>query len=90
MSPSRSILAVLGGFVVFQVLTQLLELTLVAVVAVGPPADEAAYLAVRNRPGVLVATGRRRVRRRTAGGLHGRQGGRQLTSGGTHWEPGPS
>jgi hypothetical protein len=55
MSPSRSILAVLGGFVVFQVLTQLLELTLVAVVAVGPPADEAAYLAVRNRPGVLVA-----------------------------------
>lgn len=55
MSLSRSVLAVLGGFVLFQVLTQLLEFTLVAVVAGGPPADEAAYLAVRNRPGVLIA-----------------------------------
>lgn len=54
MTLTRSILAVLGGFVLFQVLTQLLELTLVAVAGGGPPADEAAFLAVRNRPGVLV------------------------------------
>ena len=52
---TRSILAVLGGFVLFQVLTQLLETTLVAVAAAEPIADETAYFAVRNRPALLAA-----------------------------------
>jgi hypothetical protein len=54
MNPGRSILAALGGFLLFQVLTQMLETTSVAVVAGGSLADEASYFAVRNRPGLLV------------------------------------
>jgi hypothetical protein len=56
MTPARSILAVLGGFVIFNVLSQLLETAAVTLAGGGPPPDQAAYLAVRNRPGVLVAT----------------------------------
>lgn len=55
INPVRSILSVLGGFVLFQVLTQLLELPLVAFVGGGPPQDEATYLAVRNQTMVLGA-----------------------------------
>ncbi len=54
-NPARSILAVLGGFLLFQVVTQLLETTSVAMVAGGSVADESSYFAVRNRPRLLAA-----------------------------------
>jgi hypothetical protein len=55
MSPLRSILAVLAGVSLVNVLTQLLEAMLIAATAGGPVADTAALLEVRNRPPVLVA-----------------------------------
>lgn len=56
MNPIRSIIAVLGGVALVNVLTQLLEAMLIAAAAGGPVADSAALFAVRNRPAVLGAT----------------------------------
>jgi len=56
MNPIRSIIAVLGGVALVNVLTQLLEAMLIAAAAGGPVADAAALFAVRNRPAVLGAT----------------------------------
>jgi hypothetical protein len=59
MSPLRSIAAILGGAVLLGFMDRTLERTLVAAMAEAPPADEAAYLAIRDQPlvlGVTVAT----------------------------------
>jgi len=51
----RSILAVLGGFVIFYVLHSMMELMLVQAVAPAPLENINDYLAVRNRPDVALA-----------------------------------
>lgn len=56
MNPIRSILAVLGGIALVNILTQLLEAMLIAAAAGGPVADTASLFAVRNRPAVLGGT----------------------------------
>lgn len=56
MSPLRSVVAVLGGVVVLSLMDRVLEGTLVSALAEGPPTDQASYVAVRNRPLVLVVT----------------------------------
>jgi hypothetical protein len=55
MNPVRSILAVLGGVALVNIVTQLLEAMLIAAAAGGPVTDPAALFAVRNRPAVLGA-----------------------------------
>jgi hypothetical protein len=55
MNPMRSILAVLAGVAIVNILTQLLEAMLIAAAAGGPVADTAALLEIRNRPPVLAA-----------------------------------
>jgi hypothetical protein len=52
----RSIAAVLLGLLIVGFIDQTLERTLVTALAQAPPTDEASYLAVRNRPGVLLVT----------------------------------
>jgi hypothetical protein len=52
IEPLRSFLAVLVGLVLIRLLGQILEQTLVLALAGQAPADLAAYVAVRNRPGV--------------------------------------
>jgi hypothetical protein len=52
VEPLRSLLAVLVGLVLVRLLGQILEQTLVLSLAGEPPADMAAYVAVRNRAGV--------------------------------------
>jgi uncharacterized membrane protein len=56
MSPLRSVAAVLGGVVLLSFMDRILEGTLVSALADAPPADQASYLAVRNRPLVLAVT----------------------------------
>lgn len=56
MSALRSIVAVAGGVLMLLFMDATLERVLVSALGQGPPADAAAYLAVRNRPGVLVMT----------------------------------
>ena len=56
MSVLRSVAVVAGGVLLLLFMDATLERVLVSAVGQGPPADAAAYLAVRNRPGVLVAT----------------------------------
>jgi hypothetical protein len=56
MNPVRSALAVLAGVMLLGFIDQTLERTLVSAIADAPPTDEASYLAVRNRPLVLVVT----------------------------------
>lgn len=51
----RSIIAVMGGVLLYSVLDQVLETTLVRAMATGPIADEAGYFAVRNQPTALAA-----------------------------------
>ncbi len=53
MSLLRSIIAVAGGVLLLLFMDATLERTLVGALAQGPPADQAAYLAIRNRTGVL-------------------------------------
>jgi ABC-type uncharacterized transport system permease subunit len=50
----RSVIAVMGGVLLYSVLDQVLETTLVRAMAAGPVGDMAAYFAVRNQPLVLV------------------------------------
>lgn len=54
--PVRSVTAVLGGIVLLGFIDQTLTTTLVAAMGGGGPVDEAAFLAIRNRPLVLVVT----------------------------------
>ena len=54
--PIRSGLGVLAGLVLIGLFNRILELTLVKATAPSPPQDMAAYLAVRNQPGILVTT----------------------------------
>jgi hypothetical protein len=54
--PLRSGVAVLAGGMLLNFVDATLERILVTAVAGAPPADTAAYLAVRNRPLVLAAT----------------------------------
>lgn len=56
MSTLRSIVAVAGGVLMLLFMDATLERVLVSALGQGPPADAAEYLAVRNRPGVLVMT----------------------------------
>lgn len=56
MNPLRTAAAILAGVMLLGFIDQTLERTLVVAIADAPPADEAAYLAVRNRPSVLVIT----------------------------------
>jgi hypothetical protein len=56
MSVLRSILAVAGGVLLLLFMDATLERTLVGAVGQGAPVDQEAYLAVRNRTGVLIAT----------------------------------
>ncbi len=51
----RSIIAVMGGVLLYSVLDQVLEATLVRAMAAEPLANEAGYFAVRNQPLVLAA-----------------------------------
>ena len=53
INPLRSVVAVVGGVLLLNFMSSTLQSTLVSVLAQGTPADEAAYLAVRNRPSVL-------------------------------------
>jgi hypothetical protein len=53
INPVRSVIAVLGGFLLLFVLGQALEWVLVNAAADTPPQTTAAYLAVRNRTGVF-------------------------------------
>jgi hypothetical protein len=56
MTVLRSGLAVAGGVLLLLFMDATLERTLVSAIGQGPPADEAAYLAIRNRTGVLAIT----------------------------------
>jgi hypothetical protein len=56
MSLARSAAAVLIGAILLGFIDQTLERVLVTALADTPPTDEASYLAVRNRPAVLVLT----------------------------------
>jgi hypothetical protein len=56
MNLGRSAAAVLIGAVILGFIDQTLERVLVSALAATPPTDEASYLAVRNRPVVLVIT----------------------------------
>jgi hypothetical protein len=56
MNPLRSALAVLGGAMLLGFMDQTLERTLVSAIAAAPPADDASYMAIRNRPLVLAVT----------------------------------
>jgi hypothetical protein len=56
MNLARSAAAVLAGVILLGFIDQTLERVLVSALADAPPGDEAAYLAVRNRPAVLVTT----------------------------------
>jgi hypothetical protein len=51
--PVRSVAAILGGALLLGFMDSTLERTLVGVISQSMPADEAAYLAIRNRPLVL-------------------------------------
>lgn len=51
----RSFVAVMGGVLLYSVVSETLETTLVRAMADGPINDMAAYFAVRNQPVVLVA-----------------------------------
>lgn len=53
MNPIRSLMAVLGGVALFNILTQLLEAMLIAAVAGGSITDSTALFAVRKGPAVL-------------------------------------
>lgn len=53
MNPIRSIIAVLAGVALVNVMTQLLEAMLIAAAAGGSVSDTAALIEVRNRPAVL-------------------------------------
>lgn len=55
MNIIRSIIAVLGGIGLVSLVAEVLEFTLVASAAGGPPTDLEAYFAVRNRPSILGA-----------------------------------
>ena len=56
MTLARGAAAVLIGAILLGFIDQTLERVLVTALADTPPADEASYLAVRNRPAVLVLT----------------------------------
>ena len=56
MNIGRSAAAILIGVVMLGFIDQTLERVLVTALAAAPPVDEASYLAVRNRPAVLVMT----------------------------------
>jgi hypothetical protein len=56
LSPVRSAIAVVGGVLMLNFMDATLERVLVSALAPVAPIDESAYLAVRNRPGVLAAT----------------------------------
>ena len=53
MSPVRSVIAILGGPLLLGFIDSTLSTTLINAIGQGMPADEAAYLAIRNRPAVL-------------------------------------
>jgi hypothetical protein len=53
INPLRSLVAIVGGVLLLNFMSSTLQSTLVSVVAQATPADEAAYLAVRNRPAML-------------------------------------
>ena len=56
MNPVRSVVAVIAGAALISFIDRTLEQILVRAIADVPPVNEATYLAVRNRPAVLVAT----------------------------------
>lgn len=56
MTALRSVLVVVAALLLIGFIDQTLERTLVAALADGPVTDEASYLAVRNRTGVLAMT----------------------------------
>jgi hypothetical protein len=56
MNLGRSAAAVLAGAILLGFIDQTLERVLVSALADAPPTDQATYLAVRNRPVVLVIT----------------------------------
>ena len=51
--PIRSVVAVIGGVLLLNFMSSTLQNTLISVVAQATPTDEAAFVAVRNRPIVL-------------------------------------
>ena len=56
INPLRSAVAVVGGVLLLNFMDATLERTLVGAIAQAAPADQAAYLAIRNRPVVLTVT----------------------------------
>jgi hypothetical protein len=56
INPLRSAVAVVGGVLLLNFMDATLERTLVSAIAQSAAADQAAYLAVRNRPLVLTVT----------------------------------
>jgi hypothetical protein len=56
VNPVRSAIAVLGGILLLNFMDATLERVLVSAIAQSAPLDQTAYLAVRNRPMVLMMT----------------------------------
>ena len=52
----RGIIGVLGGLVLYMVISEVLETVLVAATAQARPTDVTSYYAARNRPSILGAT----------------------------------